>query len=266
MTDILKDVNLWSILGSHRSGTTVLTLALNAHPKILAIDEIGDATHHAPADYLRKEHLLKELRDEVVGTYDAVVFKMPFYVPRQKYLAEHWPNAQYILLQRDPRAVVRSLLAMQDGQWIAATGELQLIRVIEALDDLEEKKYLQAKYDAEKDDPNVLPALLWRAKHSLIKKYRQSAPHVDITYENFTMRPEHELKRLLAHMKVEWDAAVLTHHLAAQDDGYGCAAGGTPKDRAIDTRSIALWKDELSDQAVGKITEICSEQMREAGY
>lgn len=255
---------MWMVLGSHRSGTTVLTLALNAHPKILAIDEIGDATHHPPTDYLRKEHLLRELRDEVVGTYDAVVFKMPFYVPRVKYLADRCSSAKCILLQRDPRAVVRSLLSMQDGKWLEATGEAQLASVIRAINDPAEQKYLQEKYDAEKDDVHVLPALLWRAKHSLLKEYRKLWDHVDMTYEDFTRYPQRELGRLLAHMKIAWDDAILNHHKVAIGDGY--AAGGTLKDRAIDTASLTLWHDELSNDAAIKIVEICEEQMKEAGY
>ncbi|WP_425827646.1 sulfotransferase family protein [Streptomyces fractus] len=191
------------LLSSVRSGSTLLRVLLNSHPRIRAPHEMHLRTLHVRLDRdftydamgelgLDRRELEHMLWDRVLhharcrgGVEETelpvVVDKTPANTLLWRRLHRAWPQARYVFLLRHPAAVVESLTARRTEPDIDAIHQ-------EVLGYAEELEH---------------------ARHTL--------DGVTLTYEDLTAEPERETRRICAHLGVDWDPAMLDY--GARDHG-----------------------------------------------
>ncbi len=94
----LKEGNFFFIVGSQRSGTTLLRLSLNSHPDLIVYDEY---------DAYERLALRKFPQRRLLG------FKIPIWTHRYHFLMERYPNSKFIFLKRDIKGVAASMLSLK---------------------------------------------------------------------------------------------------------------------------------------------------------
>ena len=111
------------IIGTQRSGTTLLTRMLSAHPGLFIQNEMGtygvfdkpyttEALHGRITGRLRDRYSIDVNSLESEGVLWG--WKDPMLTPHLDELAEHYPGSKFIVIIRDPRAVVASYI---DNAW-----------------------------------------------------------------------------------------------------------------------------------------------------
>ncbi|MGH2734524.1 MAG: sulfotransferase family protein [Actinomycetota bacterium] len=187
---------MFFILGSARSGTTLLRMMLNAHPdvavppesrfivelyngnEVIVSDFLGalDAHKRWPAWELSSEAVAAELGARERVSYVAAVEacysafaksrhkvrfgdKTPRYVEHIPFLASLWPQARFVHLVRDGRAVAQSYADVPFGpKRVAKAAELWSRRVDQGVRDgraLGPGRYLELRYESLVEDPEV---------------------------------------------------------------------------------------------------------------
>ncbi|GAA3729544.1 sulfotransferase [Streptomyces tremellae] len=180
------------VLSSVRSGSTLLRVLLNSHPKIRAPHEMHlrtlevrqtkpyteKAMKQLGLDGAELEHLLwdRVLHRELVHSgKELIVDKTPGNALIWERLREAWPDARYLFLLRHPASMVSSLMNGRPDRDPAATAA-------------EVKRYVDAVDEA-----------------------RRALPGLTVRYEDLTARPADTTREICAFLGVEWDASMLEY-------------------------------------------------------
>lgn len=196
------------LVGVPRSGTTLTQQMLQAHPHIETLDEMEASTrvlrNHlatrtdlpefpAVIDALDDEdwHALREaywadLRHAGVPDAAVVVDKLPLSLVRMQYLSRLFPDAKMVMVVRDPRDALWSNF-LQDYEPNPFTMEATDLDQVTRLVDSTLRLWVQ-----------------WRDAPPL--------PAVEVVYEDLVDDPEPTMRRVLQHIGVPWNGAVLTHY------------------------------------------------------
>ena len=109
----------------------------------------------------------------------------------------------------------------------------------------------------------LLAALCWRIKQELLALYQTlELPLYVLHYEKLVMEKETEIRGVLAFLELAWHEDVLQHHRLHQ----GTSTGLTENSRAIDEKSVAKWKQQLTAGELRHIAEICLDVAKQYGY
>ena len=259
------------VVGCGRSGTTLLRTMLNRHPKLAVPLET-----YCIVDYLMlsrtvsadkiwplfpKEHEITEWGvrpPEKAATYagpikdrisrfhrDALLSdaggdarwgqKTPRFVRYMELLSASWPGAQFIHVVRDPRAVANSLI----------------------------------RSEVHRSNP-LFAAYRWRRDVGDGLAFEETHPGkvLRVKYEELIRAPEQTLRDVVAFLGIDYDPAMLEYQESAKSaynsDYYAKVhrnLGEMPK-----TERIAKWRDELSDDVVALIQDLCADAMTRLGY
>lgn len=235
------------VVGPLRSGTTMLRLMLDHHPKLnifgefeyaVAAVETGD-TWPDRETYLRWLDMDRAFADDRVAVNRSLDY--PDLV--RSFLAEHakkqpqkpiigaavhsrfdllpklWPKARFIHILRDPRDVARSTLQMG---W---AGHV----------------YYGANYW-------VGPEQRWEVLTRLPESQR-----IDVRYENLVRQPVEELTRLCNFLGVEYDAAMMDYD---RNTTYA----------KPDASLIEQWRRKLTAYEIGLVEAVCGDLLERRGY
>lgn len=253
------------VIGTGRSGTTLLRLMLNAHPRIYLTHEAafwansrGWPTDADPAEWLETyfrtfsfawlrldpEEVRAESRgDTLADAYRAVMRckarhyakprygdKTPFQLGHLGRLFEDFPHARVVHIVRDPRDTVASLVRMP---WA--------------------------------------PGSPFLAAHYYRLQVEQAAPFRDrmleVRLEDLVARPRETMARVLEYVGEEWDDAVLDHHRHAPlDDVPPFPWLAAAKREVAPRREGPAWRRTLSPAWVRIVERITERAMREHGY
>ncbi len=222
--------------GAPRSGTTLLQNMLDCHPDICG----GPEFLHLP-DILRlKQKMYKSIKAEYIDLFctyedvDRMIRNMisDFLLPLAdkqdcKYLSEKtpenimffedliqlFPEAHYIHIVRDPRAVISSMIQVRkralDKGVVPPYYTSNLAVSLEYL-----KRNLAAGFEVSKKYPEKI---------------------LTVTYEELVRKPEEQTKRICEFLGIEWTEAMLYperfSHLG---------------EKAITTKSDEIWYDKKS--------------------
>lgn len=235
---------LFFIVGSQRSGTTLLGLILDSHPRVLVVDE--------PESY---DRLLSGYLSEVQGSY--IGFKVPTWTHKHAYLNCRYPNARFLFVQRDVRAIAYSMISLKRNgrNWVELYGAEDLERTLSVLQDRSYALCAESIYlpSFERMDWLSVAMVCAHVKNRLVREYVASGrPHLTVIYEDMVQFPRKSLKNILAFLEIEWCESVLNHH----DVHSGVAIGDTESSRRIDLNSIAKWRENLSAQQVEQMEAI----------
>lgn len=243
------------IVGTQRSGTTLLRLIMDSHDRIAIGHESGfmravEATRRLP-DYIYgdgwyrrfgidDDEMNRRLRDFYSSIFDqhARLQGKPRWgekTPDNIFLIEEisamWPEAQFLCTVRHPAAVVASL-----ARW-----NWEFDRALH---------YWLSAYAATQ-----------RARH-----LGESSWHL-VRYEDLVVAPRATLARVLDYLNEPWSDDLLLHHRVQTARGVPeTVEGDTRKDRPIDTQSLDTWRSQLSPQQLSRIEQTAGEALRMLGY
>jgi len=257
------------ITGCQRSGTTLLSLILDSHPRIRSIDEM-DYRPRRFAEYLQQPDY-----------HPNVAFKLPGYAHAVKSFADI-PESRVIWCIRDPRDVVLSMVRLQLGfeqrtvSWVhhplGADREIQ--RSLSGADKLSDKKltaYLE-KYRQINSKPPAARnhkesiftgALCWTLKNRLLDEYKKDGvPYYILRYEDLLADSRGTVGSMLEFLGLPWHDNVLRHHQLHS----GQSVGGTDNSRQIDVANKGKWKREFSREDLAIIRSLCSDVAQKHGY
>jgi len=235
------------ILGTQRSGTTLLFLMLTAHDRITGLDEnYADFTY--PSWPVFATNGLRGKR---------TLYKLPTVTSKFKEIAKLLPKCKIIWIVRNPLAVVSSMrnLKFDDGQnWIEKHGRSELRETLSV--------FPEEQLDVDTLDDAAIGAHIWRLKNSLVDKYREQGLEVKcVRYEDLLDRSEENLREILSFLSIEWSPRVIEHE---KHHGTERHAGNTSAKRPLD-QSRRAPKLSLTDGEQNAVMSICSQVSKRFG-
>ena len=251
------------VVGTPRSGTTLLQVLLSAHPDVCTVRETHLFDHYVGAlnAVWKRERAnaatpngLKGFMDEdafrdsiavwarhvltlawrAAGARPVFIEKTPPHINYHRWIATAFPNARFLQIVRDPRSVAASLLAARKERWGAwapadAHGAAQWwrrhVRMGERMD-VYGTRYTRLRYEDIRSDPQVVAAYLTQSLGL----------------------PDADLGRAGPHGPEALDPRVETRR--------NFDRGGEPD----------KWRNELAPEDVRVVEAVCLEEMLRLGY
>lgn len=267
------------ILGVPRSGTTLLSLILDSHRNIAVGRETGVmrsmawflADEHRPENknhegwfekyQVSRAAMTGQIRDFLNAFFLTYARKCgkkrwgektPFHTQYVELINEIFPDAQFIHIVRDPRAVVAS----------------------------------RKRWGVKLEDV----AQEWLTDNLKVSKFGERAGkerYFRFFYKDLVLAPEATIRSVLDFLGEDWDPNVMQHHEVSSArnisenreagvdpfevrtvEGKAVVEGGKENDpsRAIDKESLEKWKGYLRKVEIRRIQEITREGMEFFGY
>jgi len=198
---------MFFIFGPQRSGTTLLTAALDAHPDIKCLD------HPFSLRVLQNKRYLNDVLDR----FPKVGFKASVWQRHHVKLLRQYPGATVFFMKRNKHHVAASMLKYLDenGRTWASKYALK-----ELQPDLDVWKYSDFYYhaytliEAYGYDHLVMATLCTYVKDAMADDiFGASQSYLDVVYEQLCDDSENVMSEVLDMLDVEWDDGVLQHHL-----------------------------------------------------
>ena len=235
------------LVGSERSGTTLLRLMLAHHARIECAPEFEFLVQQLPAhegwpelgpyhDWLSTHRIFLPHGLAIDRALDYPALMKSFlaqYCARSKKplrgatchkhfdrLLRIWPRARFVHLVRDGRDVARSCIGMgwAGNVWSGA------------------ERWIEAER-------------LWEA----LAPHLETLRRFELRYEDLITEPERELARLCAFLGTEFDPAMLEYH---RDSSY----------ERPDPKLVGQWKKKLSARELALLEARIGAMLRERGY
>ena len=266
------------VVGSQRSGTTLMGQIIGSHPSGVMIDEtdrlydwtnahLGSATNKITSilfyrccklamtkysDPSSRFHENGLLRNHV----QFLVLKAPNLTYAYDKVPQAFPNAKIVYMFRDIRDVVASMKKFNNVPIL----KNQLAHIL-ASDDLarmfprELSLLRQSNWVVR---PHVKMALVAKIKMSLSKCFLDNGLDVvKVRYEELVSHPEHVIPHVLEELGIPPATECLRHYEVFQDLG----PDGTQRSRPLDERSIGKWKTSLTKRQAKEIWQVVGDFM-----
>lgn len=231
------------ILGTQRSGTTLLTRALSAHPKIFIKNELSVQrifTHGCT-----KSSILESIKTQISESYDLPIHELlqkenkatwglkdpelTNYIP---LLEQFIPESKFIIIIRDGRGVVNSYKHNKWGLGTNAyTGTLRWIREVEE-------------------------------QLAFLKKHPKNV--IMIRYEDLVTDMEQSLIKVCEHIEEDFHPAMLDYSKNKQY--IKRTRENIHTEKAPDIELSKKWRRELSEKEINIIETIASDLLEQLGY
>ena len=215
------------IRGLGHSGTTILDLALGAHPQMVGLGEAARIlARPAPSDAHRGPAQLRgDLRFERRCTCGEVAADCPVWGPVLAWLPEHDDCSLAVKMKRLIAALERAhVLESSSTSWVIDSyqGDLSLpfeqesdleIRVIHLTRDLRSWIHSRARSGRERGRwlPGLKPMLRWCWMNARHERLLQRCPHpvLRLGYEQLALDPEASLRRICTWLGLEMSEQML---------------------------------------------------------
>lgn len=265
------------ITGCQRSGTTLMNLILDSHPRIWSIDE----------DKFDFPALYSYLQTPLPQAPEFVSFKLPRFAHMLPFIAM-LPTCKVLWCVRNPLDVVASMISLKlkmqmgdaevDIPWAVHPngGWFDVNSTYWTLDEKQKRglndhiaefgrlteKFTQLSASPEnlknvdRRDCVYIGALCWTIKNYLPSLYREG--NIDfhpVRYEDLVTNPRERIAELLDYLGTDWDDQVLMHHRMHN----GTSIGKTSNSRAIDQNSLGTGKNSLTPEEQELVASICGE-------
>jgi hypothetical protein len=231
------------LIGTQRSGTTLLCRMLTAHRDIFIKNELPVRSVFKSG--LTKENIRENISQNIKARYgknlDELMnaegksvwgLKDPELTHYLVDLKAFLPEARFILITRDPRAVVNSYMENKWGLGTNAyTGALRW----------RDEVLTQLTFEAE------LPGAVLR-----------------IRYEDLVVDQQVTLEKVCQFIEAPFDDAMIAYNQKKSFIREGRENANTT--RALDESLTRKWKDKLSPHEIAVVDSICREVMVRVGY
>jgi len=234
------------ITGCQRSGTTLMLLLLDAHSKILGLDEseVG----------VRLPFARSMLRDIVRGYYPCR--KQPMESGAVDALDERYPHAEIVWMVRDPLSVVSSMRRLEG--WLRLDGSAG--REIKQLSrfSTEVETGIQSLSEVE------VGARIWRANCKAMFEAKSRGLNVtSIKFEDLIEDTKEQLKKIVDRVGLRFEASMIDFHNRNRNQGR-VLAGNTRGDKKINRKKDK--KLNLTNEQKKRIIKITRPYLKELGY
>lgn len=279
--EYLKNSKICFILGSPRSGTTLVRLILECHAEVVVYDEIVSYEYWRERDLLRDEIKNQKHLGKTCFIFKTPVlteqFNNPDFVARIR-LEPPFPfryEGQLLLfLVRDPRDVYLSIKKMHehyDAGWVNRL-KLHLNKIWPLVIQEFEKKYsrdLEIIKNSKKNFFLPLVALYWKIKNNAFFEYQKLGfKLLPIFYEDLVSSPKSNIVKMCKFLDIPFNQNMLRHHELDHSltRPNGITIGRTDAKRAIDSNSINQYLGNLTSeeqQIILSIAGVTYEKMQE---
>lgn len=228
------------VVGSQRTGSTLMSMILGAHPA-LTLKGDPDLSNILRGDYGERD-----------------VLHAPVWTARYALIHAAQPDAKYIYMLRDIRAIVHSMMSLGNPSWADNHAVEETARAIACLDDWRIEfrviPLLSRKWMGGDSLKNA--TLCAYLKSRLFEQYRDAGLIVfPVEYEELVSRPRDVLSCVVDFLGLEWHEDVMRHHALTPGKEF---AGNDPK-RPIDTAPAHRWAHEMSIEDQGRVMSIVCE-------
>jgi protein-tyrosine sulfotransferase len=250
--------------GAGRSGTTLFRAMLDAHPRfycgpemklIPAICNIRAQIATQTGSALAQKGLDQAAMDDLVRTFVASLLKRmggdgvrlaektPHNVLWFEELGRLFPNAKFVHLVRDGRAVAASLVKQR---WINPETQQPLWYCRDTVSGM----------------------TYWR---DIVTEGRRqgeklgSERYREVRYEDLVSRPEEKMRRVLDFLAEPWDEAVL-HHESSDLKVSKLESSTHQIAEAVHTKAIHRWSKEMDARQRREVERVGDALLREYGY
>ncbi|MGH8543074.1 MAG: sulfotransferase family protein [Gammaproteobacteria bacterium] len=235
------------VVGSQRSGTTLLGLILSAHPQVTMYDEDNDTSYRL-------------LRSGKFAATAVCGFKCPAYTHRYQMLGRMYPDAKYLFITRNIMSIVSSMLEYRLGdgrRWVETVGHIGLVRLLATVSDRGLKRIVRQQLrqcEAANDYVGIAAMYAYVQQYFLAEYERTGLSVCHVVYENLVLHPAEEVPRIVQFLDIPWVDNLLRHHRQSE----GLAPGNTERNRPIDTGSLDKWRAKLQEGEISRITQCVS--------
>lgn len=243
------------IVGTMRSGSTMLRLMLDSHERIAIGPESGFVRampyiktlppwQLGPGWYERQGLSEADMDRRIADFFDGVFGeaahrqgkerwgdKTPYHTERMAELAKLYPCAQFIGIVRHPGAVVTSLQHRGRSRRGAA------------------KQWID------------LNAVMLREGIALGHRFTL------LRYEDLVHAPEHVLRALMNYLDEDWDDQLLAHHEVQARRGTSTITdGGTRVHEPLDDSRALRWREEMTGRHMAALARATADLRQVFGY
>lgn len=251
-----RDMPLVFIGGMPRSGTTLLRVMLDSHPDVRCggetrvIPRLLNLRHSwlkAPfeSQRLQEAGITPDVLDRAVGEFMLEIIarhgkpakrlcnKDPFTLKSAEYIKSLFPNARFLYLVRDGRAVAHSIVSRK----VTISGF-----------NITDYRQCLKKWNS--------------ATSSMYEQCKNLGPQVclPVYYEELVLHPEKTLRDLLKFLDLPWSDTVLHHEkYVNQPDGIELSKLERSTDQVVkpvNTEMLTKWVGALPDDVVRDMSDI----------
>ena len=232
------------VVGTQRSGTTLLGRMLSAHPNLFVINEIGGiqnilaSAKNGPEAYEKIDAKFQSKKQisiqEVLSAEKRTRWSLKD--PSLTYCLDNlkrlFPKSKIIFIVRDGRAVANSYLQVKWGVAnIYAAGER------------------------------------WKKEIEIQREFWESHRDIcwQVKYEDLLANPEKELQTISSFLGEEYSASMLSYSKQSNTI-IKPKASNENAFRQIDRSMEAKWKKELTHYQISVFESIAGQQLKEFGY
>ena len=250
------------ILGSQRSGTTLLGLCLEVHPDVELVEE-ADTRFHQPY-FFTKRIDLRCVNNYKPDKKRVICFKSPRDSHRVKAIRDEVDSAKILWMRRSVYEVVASMLRPRANvggtSWASKHAEHELIKYLfeGVYDPVLAKSCRQAaSLKSSREKMVKLACLCWIAKARCGLLAREYFKHdcYQVDYSQLVVNPKEVMSNLMLFLDLPWNDRVLRHGEFIS----GSRPGGTSPNRAIDSMSLEKWRSELLEGDLDAIDRLLSQ-------
>jgi len=260
-----RDMPLIFIGGMPRSGTTLMRAILDAHPDVRCGEEtrvipriLGLKTQWMRSEKESKRLIEAGLTDDVLNSAIASFIleviakhaepaprlcnKDPFTLKSTLDLKKMFPNSQFLLLVRDGRAVVHSIMS----RGVTISGF-----------DLKNFRNCLEKWNA--------------AMENMYMQCRKAGPSscMPVYYEQLVLHPEPVIRRILKFLNIPWNEIVLHHEeLINKPGGISLSKIERSTDQVIkpiNLEALTKWVSSVPEDVKANIRQIAP-MLEKLGY
>lgn len=229
------------LLGTQRSGTTLLTRILSTHPKLYVQNELpmegmfdGDIDKNIMLERIVGKIKSMHKVDVPIETSDELIWgwKDPLLTYHLDALVEHFFESKYILIVRDARGVVNSYM---DNRWGLGTTA-------------------------------YTGALRWKHEVNLQLDFanKMGSSCLTLRYEDLVQDLPSTLRSICEFVDVEYSETMLDFHqrkLEFRENRENVNTG-----KPADPSKIDKWRNFLSTREIALIEHVASNEMKKLDY
>lgn len=256
------------ITGCQRSGTTLMGLILDSHPKISTIDEDAYSTNNLRF-YLSHDNDI------------ARAFKLPTRSADILTIQKVLKIDEVVWMIRDPRDVITSMANLKmivspliSASWILTHASIEINRMLQFFpyeftaplqEEIDEYLFISTipAFIRKEHQNYKIAALCWKLKQCSLEYFKEKKVNCTVVrYEELATDPEQTLYYLTEKLNINFHNNLLKHHELHK----GYSIGNTQNFTAINCNSIGKWKGFLSTTSISIINSMCSDTAAKYGY
>ncbi len=268
------------IIGTERSGSNLLRLQLDAHPRIAVPHPPHLVRYFKPLQRrygdLESEPAFRRLVSDVRALLETHVYPWEVPIdwdrlvrearPRDVFGVQYALYGQYAEAHGKPRWACKSTFHVDEVDTLLAHHpQARFVWLVRDPRDVA----VSSRASVFSATHPVFVAELWARQQARGAEAERRWPEavVRVRYEDLVTRPRDELARILSALGEPWDDAILRHHETSEARRSGSlAASWRATAEPVRADNTGKWRGVLSPREVAWIEGICGDGMRLLGY